>query len=174
MPSCRVRHPVSRLACLGVVVLLAAARPALAQGAEPSPARATQAQILDCLRAGARAEAAKARVASLQAAREARLARFKAADEALAAQARQHAPRTPAEAESYNRAVRARNDSARLMNEEGEALRREVEQANARIVQSNGHCAGLLMTEEDHEAAQTQWRAEQAAQAAARASASAR
>lgn len=138
--------------------LAAAARAAMAAGglpAEPMAAAsraATKDELLACLVAEDEIGASRTRLTEQQAPFEKDRGRFRRAEEDLATQVRRHAPSTPAEIASYNRAIAARNTSAGKLNQAADALRNAQARLNERVAGHNAAC-GLLWVMPEVEAA---------------------
>lgn len=109
---------------------------------------ATKEQYFACLDASDTIEARRAKLMEQETAHKALDARFQAAEADLAAQVKRHAPSTPSEIQSYNRAIGRRNASAERLNRESLSLQLEQRALNDFITATNSLCSGLLVSDE--------------------------
>lgn len=131
----------------------------LAAGAAPAePRLATKDEYLACLVAQSAIDAKKTRLGDSEVKLKERAAKFQAAEADLASQVKKHAPATNAEIESYNRAISARNASARSVNSESLALQKEQAALNELIFATNAQCGRLLVSREVAQAAEDEHR----------------
>jgi hypothetical protein len=155
-PSPTRRRAMVHAAFCAPVLLAAAA------GAQETPAvqpqLSSRAEYLACLGAQDAIGRESARLDQDNQRHAQRLAAVQAASVDLAAQVRRHAPQNKAEVDSYNRAIVRQNTDAATVNAQAQLLRQRQDALNRRIVEYNGRCGTMVVSNEDRAAAEAEHR----------------
>jgi predicted nucleic acid-binding Zn-ribbon protein len=131
---------------------------ALANAAAQAPQLSTKDEYLACLKAQSAIEARKASLQDRDRGLKERAAKFQWAEADLNAQVRKHPPATQKEIESYNKAIALRNASAASLNKASASLLEEQAALNKRIIEVNSSCGALVVSTEDAQAAEEEYR----------------
>lgn len=138
--------------------LLGLLLPAAASAQDAQPRMSTKAEYAACLDASDTIDRRKQALSKRGDELAVLSAKFKAADADLAAQVGRHAPRTPTEIASYNRAIDTRNQAVKEYNERVRSIEREQSELNALILQTNASCGSLRLSPEVKEAVEAERR----------------